>query len=199
MMRILFSWRFRWAFATAVASLTMMGAAAAQTLPLPGGATLQLGQTGAATTVTLHRQGRVFQATLPPDDSIYAHALQTSTLIGAASDAYVVVSSDYESNPAGGTYQCGAGIETVVRVIALQPVPHQTFSRLVASCWLVVDAGDIEWDKEQQRLTIERTTYGSPASQGETGGLPDGVDHTLTIYQVASDGAVTVVSVKRLP
>jgi hypothetical protein len=107
---------------------TPLGAAVAQSLTLPGGVTLQLGQRGATTTVTLRRQGRTLRATLSPDESIYARSMQTSTLVGAASGALAVVSSDYDSNPAGGSYQCGTGTETVIRVIALRPIPHQTLA-----------------------------------------------------------------------
>jgi hypothetical protein len=189
----------RWVFVVTWASLAMMGVAAAQTLTLPGRATLQVGQRGAATTVTLRYQERILRASLPPDDSIFAHTLETSELIGAASGAFAVISSDYDSNPAGGSYQCGAGTETMIRVIALRPAPHQTFSQLVESCWADVDAGDIDWDEARQRLTIERTAVGSSGSDGGTNSQDDAASHTLTIYQVAADGAVTMVSVKQLP
>jgi hypothetical protein len=202
MKRTIFSRPIRLELGVALATLalsTPLGVAVAQSLTLPGGVTLQLGQRGATTTVTLRRQGQTLRATLPPDESIYARSMRTSTLVGAASGAFAVVSSDYDSNPAGGSYQCGAGTETVIRVIALRPIPHKTFGQLVASCWLAVDAGDVKWDKARQRLSIERITYSSPDTPDKTSDQDGAAAHTLTVYHVAADGAVAVVSSEWLP
>ena len=166
-----------------------------QPILLPGGGTVRLRQRAAAAAITAQVHGRTTRSVLPTKQGIYAGSLADTTLVGAIGRTVAVVLVDYASNPSGGIHQCGAGTETVVRVIALSPRPHQTFAQLVASCWTVIDAGEISWNQATRALTIERTTYAPPAA---TGGAAT-AEHTRTTYSVAASGAIMALRVERLP
>ena len=181
------------------ASLALAATAQGHTKPvlmrLQAGATLGLESRGAATVIVARVKGRTMRTVLPVEDGIYRGSLEGATLLGAIGGAVAVISVDYASNPSGGRFQCGAGVETMIRVIALSPRPHQTFGQLVASCWAPVDAGDVTWDRTAHLLTIERTTYSRHAAPGSGTTVAD----TRTTYRIAPDGSVTPVRVEDLP
>ena len=166
----------------------------ARPMVMPGGASLRLSQKGAATAIayTMHRQ--TLTTTLPSEEGIYAGSLMGAQLLGAIDSSVAIITADYSSNPSGGAFQCGAGIETVIRVIALLPRPHQTFAQRVASCWTAIDPGDTSWDAAGRTLTIERTTY-EHAPKGNEMVVQD----LRTTYRVAPTGTVETVRVERLP
>ena len=174
------------------------GSVQARPLPpfiiLPSGDTVRLAQHGPATTVIVQGHGRTMRALLPGQPGIYTGSLSETSLIGTIGSTVVIVSSDYASNPSGGRYQCGAGIETLVRVIALLPQPHQTFAQLVASCWSSIEAGDVSWDTATHLLTIERTTFPPQAAASKTT-----VEDLRTTYAIMPQGTVTPRRVERLP
>ncbi len=146
--------------------------AQAASVAIPGGR-VTVAQRGARTVITLRIAATVRRLVLPKEDAIYAGAGPTVTLIGALPGQVLILRLDYASNPSGSAYQCGAGTETVLRVLALRPALHQTFSQRIASCWKNIDEGDLGWDARSRTLTVERTTVdqaqpGAPAADLRT-------------------------------
>ena len=161
--------------------------AAAPALALPGVGTLRVTQRVAATVLSMTRDGRTVRVVLPKDDGIHPESLDSTKVVGAIPGRVLILLSDHESRPNGGSHMCGAGIETMLRVIALQPVPHQVFHQLVASCWSTIEAGDTTWDDRTRELTVERTT------------LDQGVEDRRTRYRIKPDGTVATLGVESLP
>ena len=161
--------------------------AAAGRLPIPGGS-LRVTQRGAATVVTVTLHGRTMRTVLPADEGIFAGSLDTSRVVGVVADSALILSSDYASRPAGGAHMCGAGTETVLRVIALRHGPRQTFHRRIASCWRTIEAGEVGWDAGTGRLSLERTTFDA-----------SGARDLRTVYRIGPEGDVTQMQVERRP
>ncbi|QYE36405.1 hypothetical protein KZX46_11050 [Polymorphobacter sp. PAMC 29334] len=118
---------------------------------------------------------------LPPDDGIYPNSLGQTRIVAARRGGFVIFTTDYASRPNGGRHQCGAGTETMLRVVALRPALHQTFALRTASCWRTIDEGEIGWDDKAGQLAVERTTY-DPETQ-----------HQRVRYRVSNDGNVTIL------
>jgi hypothetical protein len=150
------------------------------TLPLLGGKVV-LSQRGAQTVVRWSTHGVWRTAILPADDGIYPGSLFEAEVLGAVDDRVLVLSVSYASRPNGGMYQCGAGTETMVRVISFSGKPHQTFEQLVESCWLTIDPGNVAWDRSAHTLSVERTTYHGAE------------EHTNRIYHVDEAGVVRLI------
>ena len=148
---------------------------------------MRVTQRGDRTVVAVTRPAPRRTAVLPADEGIYPHSLGATRIVGAVPGGFVIFVSDHASRPNGGAHQCGAGTETVLRVIALRPTLHQTFALRLESCWQTIEAGEVGWDAAARRLTVERTTF-----------TPD-ERHLRTIYAVADNGRVTAVESMPLP
>ena len=173
----------RWAAAVLclmASSLQSATAHGAVTLPIPGGKVV-LSQRSAQTVVHWNSHGIQRTAVLPADGGIYPGSLSDAEVLGTIGDRVLVLSVTYDSRPNGGAHQCGAGTETILRVVSFSGSPRQTFEQLVDSCWLTIEEGDVAWDPSAHTLSVERTTYN------------DGEAHTNRIYQVDDKGAVRLI------
>ena len=150
------------------------------TLPVPGGRVV-LSQRSAQTVVRWSSHGVQRTVVLPADGGIYPGSLSDAEVLGTIGDQVLVLSVSYDSRPNGGMHYCGAGTETILRVVSFSGRPRQTFEQLVESCWLTIEKGDIAWDKSAHTLSVERTTYS------------DGEAHTNRIYQMDDKGAVRLI------
>ena len=155
-------------------------------IAVPGGH-VRVTQRGAGTVISGIVAGRRVALVLPAEEGIFPGSLGTVQSVGGLPGRVLILSIDYYSRPNGTIYQCGAGIETVVRVIALEPRPHETFHQLVGSCWSDIDPGDVSWDAAASRLVIERDLM-----TGSTG-------HTRTSYRIDAAGNVTPDKMEHLP
>ena len=172
-----------WAVAVlclAVSELHGATARKAVALPVPGGRVV-LSQRSAQTVVHWNSHGIARTAVLPADDGIYPGTLSDAEVLGTIGGNVLVMSVTYDSRPNGGAHQCGAGTETILRVVSFSGSPRQTFEQLVDSCWLTIEEGDVAWDPSAHTLSVERTTYS------------DGEAHTNRIYQVDDKGAVRLI------
>lgn len=167
--------------------LAVSASAAVNRMSIPGGE-LRIGQRGAATVVAVTRGGRTMRTVLPVEEGVFAGSLDSTRLVGALPGRVLILSSDYASRPGGPMHMCGAGTETVLRVIALQPAPHQTFHQRIASCWRTIEPGDIAWDRGARMLSVERTTVDGPQARD-----------LETLYRITTAGAVTPTGVERRP
>ena len=149
-------------------------------LSVPGGK-IVLSQRSAQTVVHWNSHGIQRTAVLPADDGIYPGSLFEAKVLGTIGDKVLVLSVTYGSRPNGGMHMCGAGMETIVRVVSFSGRPRQTFEQLVESCWQTIEEGDVAWDPSAHTLSVERTTYS------------DGEAHTNRIYQVDDKGAVRLI------
>jgi hypothetical protein len=161
--------------------------AAEPTMTIPGG-NVRVTQRGVATILAIIQHARATHTVLPADEAIYAGSLDTTHIIGVIPGQVLTLSSDYASRPNGGRYQCGAGTETVWRVIALRPVPQQTFHQRIASCWQSIDEGDTSWDSRTRQPTVERTTFDA-----------SGAHDLRTLYRITPEAFVTQIEVDQLP
>ena len=127
--------------------------------------------------LTHSANGRVRRLVLSAEEGIYANALDSAALVGAGPGRVLILSTSYGSRPLGPTHMCGAGTETVIRVILLRPDLRQTFSERVESCWTSIEAGRIVWNRSDQTLLLE--TFGGP-----------GEGHSVKTYAVQDGGAV---------
>jgi hypothetical protein len=168
-------------FLACVAALApgVVAVANAATLVVPGGR-LHIGQRGGQTVLTGTMRGRRLSLTLPADDGIYPRSFDSATLIGALGDGVLVLSTDYGSRPGNPQGECGAGNETVLRVIALRPRTHQTFGKRVESCWKNIESTSVDWNAATATLTTDLST-------------PDG--EISTQYKVSDEGTVTMIGV----
>ncbi len=156
-------------------ALLVPSLAQAATIALPGGP-LTITQRGART-VLAAKTGRVV---LPAESGIYPHSLDGADLLGIMPGGLLVLSTHYASRPGAPMAMCGAGTETVLRVVALRPSPHQTFSDRIESCWTSIEADAVRWDAARRSVTIRRL-----AADGIT-------DRT---YAVQRDGSVRLNTV----
>ena len=148
---------------------------------------LRLSQARDRTVVAATRLGGRRRLVLPPEDGIFADSLGDTQVIGAVPGRVVIFRTDYASRPRGAAHQCGAGTETVLRVVALKPSLRQTFHHLLESCWKTIDDSHVAWNPGSRQLTVELTTYD-----------PD-MQHVRTRYQVTDAGDVIVLSEEPLP
>lgn len=151
--------------------------AASATLAIPGGR-MRIDQRGASTALSGVMAGRRFRLTLPAQDGIYPRSFDSAKLVGAVADRFVILSVDYASRPGNPNGECGAGTETVLRVIALRPPIRQTFAVLVESCWNNIEQTSVAWDAAAAVLTTDLAT-----AKGDV----------VTRYRIAPDGAVTAI------
>ena len=122
---------------------------------LPDGTVLRLRQAGAHTTLIATRAGASPRSiALPTGDGIYARSLESLRLVGTLGHA-AILEDTYQSRPGARMAECGAGEETWLRIVNLGERPHQTWSRLVASCWQSIYLDDdVQWDAAQSQLSI---------------------------------------------
>jgi len=165
------------AFAATLPSPIAGARAAPVMLTVPGGR-LHLTQQGVHTVLAGKVRGRSVRVTLPADDGMSPKSLRSARLLGGWPDHVIILSTDYASRPGSPYAECGAGVETVLRIIALEPRIHQSFHKLVASCWRSIEADTIDWDPRAHRLTTTLST-------------PDG--NISVQYEVTPAGAVTTV------
>jgi hypothetical protein len=125
-------------------------------------------------------RGRRLSVTLPADDGIYPRSFDSATLIGRVGDGVLVVSTDYGSRPGNPQGECGAGNETVLRVIALRPRVHQTFEKRVESCWNNIERTSVDWNAAIATLTTDLST-----ADGDI----------ATRYKVSDEGIVTMIGI----
>lgn len=180
--------RPRWV-ATLGLALALAGGAVAQDrqrLAVPGGS-LTITQRGTATALAYSAGGRTRRAVLPHDGTTPAGSLNGASLIGAVQGRLLILSTVYASRPGMPNGMCGAGTETIIRVVALDPALRQTFSQRIESCWLTIEPGEVAWDARAHTLRIERTTYSA-----------DSVEHTETVYAIGDDGSVQPLRTRRL-
>lgn len=90
-------------------------------------------------------------------DGIYPRSFENAMLIGEVPDKVALFVDTYASRPNGGAYQCGAGEEAFLRLVALGNPMRGTLSLRIESCWYDVELGDdgIEWNPEQRVLSID--------------------------------------------
>ena len=115
---------------------------------VPGGR-VRLDQHGRRTIISgIVKGGGHISLALPADATIPGNSLYAARFVGGVPGRVLILSVDYTSRPPGAPLaECGAGMETVLRVIALRPQPRQTFHQLVASCWKDIDPGEITWGR----------------------------------------------------
>ena len=113
--------------------------------------------------------------------------LTSLELLGETADAVVVISADYASREGFPDKQCGAGSETIVRVLQLRPKLRVTFSQLVDSCWASIEAGEQRWQPSDRTLHLETTHFSA-----------DKTLHQEAIYRVAPDGATALLTTRQL-
>jgi hypothetical protein len=170
--------------ALSIALTTTMATAAAAGRPhavsVPGGR-VTVTQRSTSTVLAYADRGRSRRIVLPAEEGIYADSLDGASLLGAVPGRVLILSTTYASRPYGGSHACGAGTETVIRVVALRPTLRQAFTTRVESCWTSVESGRIAWDPAARTLLVE--TYGGTA-----------VGHAIKIYAVQEDGTVRLQS-----
>ena len=158
---------------------------------IPGGH-LHLVQRGERTVITVQTGGAARRLVLPKEDDIHAGAKPQTILVGALSGQVLILRSDYASNPSGGAFQCGAGVEAVLRVLVLHPALRQTFSQRIVSCWDDIEEGDLAWDPRTHTLTVERTTVDHSQSAAPAQDL-------RTHYHADPNGTVRAGLIDHLP
>lgn len=155
-------------------------------LTVPGGS-VRVAQRGAHSVVSGIVKGRPFSLALPAEEGIFAGSFDGVEFVGALPGRVLILSIDYLSRPEVPMGQCGAGVETVLRVVSLRPQPRQSFHQLVASCWYDIEPGEISWDAATSSLIVERQVFSKPA------------EHTRTRYHVNDEGSVIPDKVENLP
>ena len=157
-------------------AIAASGQAQQSRIAVPAG-TLAASQHGASTILRLESHGQTQRVTLPVDDDtiITAGSFEKADLIGTVGNSVVVISTTYWSqNGRGGPQaQCAAGEETVLRVIALSPLPHQTFRMLLESCWASV-AQTVSWSPADTSFTIDNEEDGADEAKNRYVVYPDG-------------------------
>ena len=138
-------------------------------------------QRGVSTVVAYAARDRRRSIVLPAEEGIYAGSLDSVSLVGAVPGRIAILSTTYASRPNGGSHFCGAGMETVVRVVALRPVLRQALAERVDSCWKTIESGRIAWDLGARTLLIE-TFDGTE------------VGHGVKTFVIQDDGTVRLQS-----
>ena len=153
---------------------------------VPGGR-VRLAQRGAQTVISGAVSGRRFSLALAEDAGVFAGSLDGVELVGGLPGRVLILSIDYLSRPGAPEGYCGSGVETILRVVALRPRPHETFRQLVASCFRNIDPGQIVWDEGAANLTVERQVQLEPSG------------HTRSSYHISAEGAITPGKIEILP
>lgn len=120
---------------------------------------MRVTQSGDRTVLNLHGGHPRAKLVLPAEEGIYPRSLDATRIVAEEPGRLLIIVSDYASRPNGPTHQCGAGTETVVRVIALLPVAHQTLARRIASCWSTIEDGEVAWNGATGLLTLRWVIY----------------------------------------
>lgn len=165
-------------------TIAASGQARQSRIAVPVG-TLVVSQHGASTTLTLESRGRTQRATLPIDHDtiITTGSFKEADFIGAVGNGVVVLSTTYWSqNGRGGSKaQCAAGQEIVLRVIALLPLPHQTYRMLLESCWESIDRMPVSWSPADSSFTIDNGEDDADEAKSRYIVYPDGsIKHSIT-------------------
>ena len=138
-------------------------------------------QRGVSTVLAYAARDRRRSIVLPAEEGIYAGSLDSVSLVGAVPGRIAILSTTYASRPNGGSHFCGAGMETVIRIVVLRPVFRQALAERVDSCWNNIESGRMAWDPGPRTLLIE--TYDATA-----------VGHAVKTYAVQDDGTVRLLS-----
>jgi len=170
------------ALLTALTTTWATSAAAGRphSLSVPGGR-LTVTQRGTSTVLAYAARRRSRRVVLPAEEGVYAEALDGASLLGAVPGRVLILSTTYASRPHGPMHMCGAGTETVIRVVALRPTLRQAFTERVESCWTSIESGRIEWNALARTLLVE-----------EYGGSVDG--RAVKVFAVQDDGTVRLQS-----
>ena len=129
----------------------------ADTLSLPGGATLHYAVQDGQSTAALTPSGT--QLKLEADHTIAPNAGVRAKPIGQLGTQVILATDEYPSRPGGMSY-CQAGHEQFLRVFSLTPQLHQTFQTKTASCIDNKELADpgIVWKPETATLEIHWLT-----------------------------------------
>jgi hypothetical protein len=149
----------RAAVATLLALMPAGGVARAKQshIVVPAGV-LTVAQPGSFTTLELTTHDRTQRLRLPADNStiISAGTFQGADLVGSVGRKVLVLSTTYASQTGRGgpDAQCAAGQEIILRVVALSPTPHQTFTTPLESCWGNIYRMPVSWDARTASFTL---------------------------------------------
>ncbi|HEY0184362.1 MAG TPA: hypothetical protein VGC09_16245 [Rhodopila sp.] len=166
------------ALTTAMATQAVAGQTHAVSVP---GGRVTVMQRGLSTVLAYAARDRLRSIVLPAEEGIYAGSLDGASLVGAVPGRIAILSTTYASRPNGGSHACGAGMETVIRIVVLRPIFRQARAERVDSCWKTMESGRIAWDPAARTLLIE--TFDGTA-----------VGHAVKIFAVQDDGTVRLRS-----
>lgn len=113
--------------------------------------------------------GKPVTLLVPRDDQVPARAPVEQARVVAVVGDTVVLTDRYRSRLNQGQGQCGAGVESFVRVVQLAPA-RQVFQVKLESCWNDVEpdheppAQGVEWNAESGELRLKWLQ--GPAGQG---------------------------------
>ena len=147
---------------------------------VPGGRITVL-QRGLSTVLAHAAGGHRRSIVLPAEEAIYAGSLDSVSLVGAVPGRIAILSTTYASRPNGRMHACGAGMETVIRIVVLRPVLRQALTERVDSCWKNIESGRIAWDPAARTLLVE--TFDNSAA-----------GHAVKTFAVEGDGTVRLQS-----
>lgn len=168
------------ALSIAPAIATPDAAARQHAVSVPDGR-ITVTQRGTSTVLAYAARGRMRRIVLRAELGIYADALDSARLLGDVPGRVAILSTTYASRPHGGSHACGAGMETVIRVVVLRPIFRQALAERVDSCWNTIESGRIAWNPAARTLLID--TYDGTA-----------IGHTIKTYAVQEDGTVRLQS-----
>jgi hypothetical protein len=166
------------ALMTAMATHAAAGEVHAMSVP---GGRITVSQRGPSTVLSYAARGRRRSIVLPAEEGIYAGSLDAASLVGAMPGRVAILSTTYASRPNGGSHACGAGMETVIRIVVLRPVFRQEFTQRIDSCWESIESERVAWDAAARTLLIE-TFERAP------------IGHAVKTFAVHDDGTVRLQS-----
>ncbi len=166
------------AITTALATQAVAGQR--QPVAVPGGR-VTVTQRGVSTVLAYATRDRRRGIVLPAEEGIYAGSLDGASLVGAVPGRVAILSTTYASRPNGSIHACGAGMETVIRIVVLRPVLRQALAERVDSCWKNIESGRIAWDPAARTLLVETFDNSSAG-------------HAVKIFAVEGDGTVRLQS-----
>jgi hypothetical protein len=164
----------------ATAMATDVAAEQMHAISVPGGRVTVM-QRGPSTVLAYAVRGRQRSIVLPAEEGIYAGSLDGASLVGVVPGRVAILSTTYASRPNGGSHACGAGMETVIRIVVLRPILRQALAERVDSCWETIESRRIAWDPAARTLLIE-TFDGTAVGRG------------VRIFAVQDDGTVQLQS-----